>query len=134
MLYLCSMIRENISLRMYDLNMTQRTLSKTTGIEYTAINTYLNGHKGMWFERVQSILDEVGLSAEGTYKSDTPLSIQKSCWMEIKKKNINVRETAKTLNIGYCTLTNFLHGRIGMSIDKVERLMSFLGIKLVPCD
>lgn len=128
------MIRENIIGRLYDLKMSQMEISKTTGIEYSALNTFLNGHKGLWFERVQSLLDEVGLSAEGTYKSDTPLSIQKSCWMEIKSKKINVRETAKSLNIGYCTLTNFLHGRIGMSVDKVERLMSFLGIKLVPCD
>lgn len=132
MSYLCAMIRENIVGRLYDLNMTQRAVSKTTGIEYSALNLFLNGRKGLWYNRIQSILDVVGLTATGSIKTDTPLSIQKSCWMEIRESKKSVRRIAEDLDIGYCTLSNFLHGRIGMSVEKVERLMEYLNIKLLP--
>lgn len=128
------MIREQIISRMHDSKLTQVSLSKATGIEYTAINTFLNNRKGMWFGRVQMMLDHVGLSAEGSVPSKEIQGIQKAIWLEMRCRNLNAASIAKDAGMSYGTLNGFINNKVGMSIGKVERLMDLLGISLVPHD
>lgn len=128
------MIREQIISRMHDNKLTQVSLSKETGIEYTAINTFLNNKKGMWFGRVQKMLDHVGLSAEGSVPSKGLQGIQKAVWLELRCRNLNATSIAKDAGMSYGTLNGFINNKVGMSIGKVERLMTILGIDLVPYD
>lgn len=124
------MIRERIISRMHDLRQTQTSVSKGTGIEYTAINTFLNNKKGMWFDRVQQMLDYVGLTAEGTVSSSEAQGIQHAAWVEIRCRKLGIASVAKQAGMSYGTLNGFINNKGGMSIDKVERLMEVLGIEL----
>ena len=128
------MIRESIIRRMRETRKSQRKVSDETGIEYTAVNTFLNNRKGMWFYRVQKILDYVGLSAEGTIPSASSQTIQTAAWMEMRVRKISVQDMATELGVSYNTLNGFTCGKSGMSIDKVEELMERLDIRLLPND
>lgn len=126
------MIREKLITRMHDMRQTQISVSKGTGIEYTAINTFLNNRKGMWFERVQQMLDFVGLTAEGTVPVNEKQGIQRAAWVEIRCRKLGIAAVAKQAGVSYGTLNGFINNKGGMSIDKVEKLMDVLGIELRP--
>lgn len=126
------MIRERIVARMHDIKQTQTSVSKGTGIEYTAINTFLNNRKGMWFGRVQQMLDFIGLTAEGEIAAESHQGIQRAAWVEIRCRKLGVASVAKETGVSYGTLNGFINNKGGMSIEKVERLMEVLNIELKP--
>lgn len=124
------MLRERIISRMHETHQTQRSLSRGTGIEYTAINTFLNGHKGMWFYRIQQILDYLNLSAEGSVPSPERKGIQHTIWVELRCRKLKVKDIADRLDVSYGSLNSFVTNKGGMSVYKVEQLMNMLGIEL----
>lgn len=125
------MIQEIIISRAHDIRKSQRAICEETGIEYTALNTYLNKKKGMWFVRVQKVLDNLGLSAVGSVESSTPMTIQKAAWLEIRCRKLGIRQIADDIGVSYGMLNNFVNGNGGMHLDKVERLIDRLDIKIV---
>jgi len=132
MYYLCRVIQEEIQRRMRETRRSQRSVSIDTGIEYSALNTFLNNRKGMWFGRVQSVLTCVGLYAVGSVQKEEPMTIQQAALLEIRHRRLNIGSIAKDIDVSYSLLQSFLHDNRGMKLDKVESLMSILGIKLVP--
>lgn len=128
------MISEKIRLRMLELHISQRELSRELGIEYTALNTFLNGRKGMWYERIQKILLYVGLTAEGSVTSGRMQPIRDAVWLESRIQRKTLRALSRDTGIAYGNLVGFVHGRCGMSHRNVEMLMEKLDIKLVRYD
>lgn len=126
------MVRETIKDRMKELGVTQQMLSNMTGIEYTAINQFVNNRKSIWYYRLQDILDYLKLDASCSCDIGERRSIQKAVWLEMKLGNRRIATMAKEMDMSYTVLCDFVNGRGGMSVKRVEQLMDKLDIKLIP--
>lgn len=123
------MIREKIKTTMKERNITQRSLCTDTGIEYSAFNTFVNNKKGLYYEKVQMVLDYLGLEAIGTFKMEDT-SMRNAICVEMKLRNIKMPHVAKELGRSYCSVWNYINGKEGMSLEDVETLMCMLNITL----
>lgn len=126
-----SIIREAIVLRMRRSHITQREISKALGIDYSTLNTFLSGKKSMWFWRVQSIFDYLGLSAEGDFSGNVQ-SLREAIWLEMRYKKLHITDLATALGISYGALNTFLNGNGGISTKRVERIIEYLGLRIIP--
>lgn len=108
---------------------TQRKLCSDVGIEYSAFNTFVNNRKGLYYDKVQMVLDYLGLEAIGTFKMEDA-SVRNAINVEMKLKNIKMPLVAKELGRSYCSVWNYINGKEGMSLEDVETLMNMLNITL----
>lgn len=127
------MIREIIRERMRKKRITQRELCSSTGIEYTAFNTFINNHKGLRYERVQSALDYLNIIPKCPC-GITADSIRKSVWLEMKVQDKSVASIAKEIHKPYTSVWVFIKGGGSMPLSDVESLLENLKIELIPDD
>lgn len=125
-------IRDTIKNRIDSLDTTQREVCEKTKIPYNALNTFLNNHKGLRYTRVQMVLDNLGLSAVGSIPITEHQHISVAVYREIKIRKLSVADIAHDCNVSYTLLCGFINNKNGMKIEKVQGLMSHLGINLQP--
>ena len=114
-------------------HVTQRELSSALGIDYSTLNSFLRGKKSMWFWRIQCIMDYLGLHTEGEFAGGEQ-SISQAAWLEMRHRKIKPADLAAEVGMSYGALTTFLNGNGGISLDRAERIIEYLGLRIKPND
>lgn len=126
------MIREIIKQQIKEQKITQRRICKDTGIEYSALNTFLNGKKGIWYSRMQTLLDYLHIDAVCGCDIGERRTIQKAVWLEMRVNGRRIDPLAKETGHSYSSINEFVNGKSGIDIECAEQIMGILGITLQP--
>lgn len=135
LLYLCSMIREDIYQRMLKLGLTQKKICDDLGLCPQNFNGFIRGTRPIPYKDLVATLEYLRLGvgfAEFQYTSVAPHAIHLVVKERMNALNLKAKDLAALTGVNLSSISSFISGKRNISIKNLETIMSRIRLAVKP--